>query len=122
MRAPPTLFQTFLITSSCEKPRSEKPSLVSPGSRHNTVEEGSPPPPPPSTLVPASATILSVTPTIQQASHSPVVRTDSLKGRRGRLPSKPKSPLQQEPLQPSPPSTPVSMPYLILHPRNLITP
>ncbi|KFV85142.1 Nuclear receptor subfamily 4 group A member 3 [Struthio camelus australis] len=38
-----------------------------------------------------------------------VVRTDSLKGRRGRLPSKPKSPLQQEPSQPSPPSPPVSM-------------
>lgn len=33
---------------------------------------------------------------------SPVVRTDSLKGRRGRLPSKPKSP------QESPPSPPVS--------------
>lgn len=33
----------------------------------------------------------------------PVVRTDSLKGRRGRLPSKPKSP--QEP----PPSPPVSL-------------
>lgn len=32
-----------------------------------------------------------------------VVRTDSLKGRRGRLPSKPKSP------QESPPSPPVSM-------------
>ncbi|NXU70961.1 NR4A3 protein, partial [Oreotrochilus melanogaster] len=38
-----------------------------------------------------------------------VVRTDSLKGRRGRLPSKPKSPLQQEPSQPSPPSPPLSM-------------
>ncbi|KAH0627115.1 hypothetical protein JD844_002527, partial [Phrynosoma platyrhinos] len=38
-----------------------------------------------------------------------VVRTDSLKGRRGRLPSKPKSPLQQEASQPSPPSPPVSM-------------
>uniref|UniRef100_A0A8D0TNX4 Nuclear receptor subfamily 4 group A member 3 n=1 Tax=Sus scrofa TaxID=9823 RepID=A0A8D0TNX4_PIG len=38
-----------------------------------------------------------------------VVRTDSLKGRRGRLPSKPKSPLQQEPSQPSPPSPPVCM-------------
>ncbi|XP_030061008.1 nuclear receptor subfamily 4 group A member 3 isoform X1 [Microcaecilia unicolor] len=38
-----------------------------------------------------------------------VVRTDSLKGRRGRLPSKPKSPLQQEPSQPSPPSPPISM-------------
>ncbi|XP_034992466.1 nuclear receptor subfamily 4 group A member 3 isoform X1 [Zootoca vivipara] len=38
-----------------------------------------------------------------------VVRTDSLKGRRGRLPSKPKSPLQQELPQPSPPSPPVSM-------------
>ncbi|XP_015276234.1 PREDICTED: nuclear receptor subfamily 4 group A member 3 [Gekko japonicus] len=38
-----------------------------------------------------------------------VVRTDSLKGRRGRLPSKPKSPLQQEPPQPSPPSPPASM-------------
>ncbi|KAJ7313574.1 hypothetical protein JRQ81_005075 [Phrynocephalus forsythii] len=38
-----------------------------------------------------------------------VVRTDSLKGRRGRLPSKPKSPLHQEPPQPSPPSPPVSM-------------
>ncbi|XP_061446047.1 nuclear receptor subfamily 4 group A member 3 isoform X2 [Rhineura floridana] len=38
-----------------------------------------------------------------------VVRTDSLKGRRGRLPSKPKSPLQQELSQPSPPSPPVSM-------------
>ncbi|XP_078394838.1 nuclear receptor subfamily 4 group A member 3 isoform X1 [Cetorhinus maximus] len=34
-----------------------------------------------------------------------VVRTDSLKGRRGRLPSKPKSPLQE----PSPPSPPISM-------------
>ncbi|XP_032899014.1 nuclear receptor subfamily 4 group A member 3 [Amblyraja radiata] len=33
-----------------------------------------------------------------------VVRTDSLKGRRGRLPSKPKSPLQE----PSPPSPPIS--------------
>ncbi|XP_013907889.1 PREDICTED: nuclear receptor subfamily 4 group A member 3 [Thamnophis sirtalis] len=38
-----------------------------------------------------------------------VVRTDSLKGRRGRLPSKPKSPLQQDPVQPSPPSPPISM-------------
>ncbi|XP_006009684.1 nuclear receptor subfamily 4 group A member 3 [Latimeria chalumnae] len=38
-----------------------------------------------------------------------VVRTDSLKGRRGRLPSKPKSPLQQEPSQPSPPSPTVSL-------------
>ncbi|XP_028909736.1 nuclear receptor subfamily 4 group A member 3 [Ornithorhynchus anatinus] len=38
-----------------------------------------------------------------------VVRTDSLKGRRGRLPSKPKSPLQQESSQPSPPSPPISM-------------
>lgn len=38
-----------------------------------------------------------------------VVRTDSLKGRRGRLPSKPKSPLQQEPSQPSPPSPPSCM-------------
>ncbi|XP_071660427.1 nuclear receptor subfamily 4 group A member 3 isoform X2 [Patagioenas fasciata] len=38
-----------------------------------------------------------------------VVRTDSLKGRRGRLPSKPKSPLQQEPSQPSPPSPPINM-------------
>lgn len=38
-----------------------------------------------------------------------VVRTDSLKGRRGRLPSKPKSPLQQEPSQPSPPSPPICM-------------
>ncbi|XP_004457546.1 nuclear receptor subfamily 4 group A member 3 [Dasypus novemcinctus] len=38
-----------------------------------------------------------------------VVRTDSLKGRRGRLPSKPKSPLQQEPSQPSPPSPSVCM-------------
>ncbi|XP_069074976.1 nuclear receptor subfamily 4 group A member 3 [Pleurodeles waltl] len=38
-----------------------------------------------------------------------VVRTDSLKGRRGRLPSKPKSPLQQEPSQFSPSSLPVSM-------------
>ncbi|XP_065764356.1 nuclear receptor subfamily 4 group A member 3 [Muntiacus reevesi] len=36
-----------------------------------------------------------------------VVRTDSLKGRRGRLPSKPKSPLQQEASQPSPPSPPI---------------
>ncbi|KAG8442673.1 hypothetical protein GDO86_011459 [Hymenochirus boettgeri] len=37
-----------------------------------------------------------------------VVRTDSLKGRRGRLPSKPKSPLQQEsstPILPSPSTT-----------------
>lgn len=33
-----------------------------------------------------------------------VVRTDSLKGRRGRLPSKPKSPQE-----PSPPSPPVSL-------------
>uniref|UniRef100_A0A8C8RHW9 Nuclear receptor subfamily 4 group A member 3 n=1 Tax=Pelusios castaneus TaxID=367368 RepID=A0A8C8RHW9_9SAUR len=40
---------------------------------------------------------------------SVIVRTDSLKGRRGRLPSKPKSPLQQEPSQPSPPSPPISM-------------
>lgn len=40
---------------------------------------------------------------------SSVVRTDSLKGRRGRLPSKPKSPLQQEPSQPSPPSPPICM-------------
>lgn len=32
-----------------------------------------------------------------------VVRTDSLKGRRGRLPSKPKSPLQTEASPPSPP-------------------
>lgn len=39
----------------------------------------------------------------------PVVRTDSLKGRRGRLPSKPKSPLQQEASQPSPPSPPICM-------------
>ncbi|EHB02281.1 Nuclear receptor subfamily 4 group A member 3, partial [Heterocephalus glaber] len=38
-----------------------------------------------------------------------VVRTDSLKGRRGRLPSKPKSPLHQEPSQPSPPSPPICM-------------
>ncbi|XP_078541873.1 nuclear receptor subfamily 4 group A member 3 [Lissotriton helveticus] len=38
-----------------------------------------------------------------------VVRTDSLKGRRGRLPSKPKSPLQQEPSKLSPSSLPVSM-------------
>ncbi|XP_074136189.1 nuclear receptor subfamily 4 group A member 3 isoform X1 [Sminthopsis crassicaudata] len=38
-----------------------------------------------------------------------VVRTDSLKGRRGRLPSKPKSPLQQEPSQPSPPPPPISV-------------
>ncbi|KAM3821516.1 nuclear receptor subfamily 4 group A member 3 isoform 1-T1 [Vipera latastei] len=55
-----------------KKPRSEKPSLVSRGSRHNTIVEGSPPAP---SLAPvaatASATILSVTPIIQQASHSP---------------------------------------------------
>ncbi|XP_069814669.1 nuclear receptor subfamily 4 group A member 3 [Dendropsophus ebraccatus] len=38
-----------------------------------------------------------------------VVRTDSLKGRRGRLPSKPKSPCQQELSQPNLPSSPVSM-------------
>ncbi|XP_053570453.1 nuclear receptor subfamily 4 group A member 3 [Bombina bombina] len=38
-----------------------------------------------------------------------VVRTDSLKGRRGRLPSKPKSPLQQEPSQQSPPSPSINM-------------
>ncbi|XP_043920871.1 nuclear receptor subfamily 4 group A member 3 isoform X2 [Protopterus annectens] len=38
-----------------------------------------------------------------------VVRTDSLKGRRGRLPSKPRSPLQQEPSHVSPPSPPVSL-------------
>ncbi|XP_075684633.1 nuclear receptor subfamily 4 group A member 3 isoform X2 [Rhinoderma darwinii] len=38
-----------------------------------------------------------------------VVRTDSLKGRRGRLPSKPKSPCPQEISQPNPPSAPVSM-------------
>ncbi|XP_069476704.1 nuclear receptor subfamily 4 group A member 3 isoform X2 [Ambystoma mexicanum] len=38
-----------------------------------------------------------------------VVRTDSLKGRRGRLPSKPKSPVQQEPSQSSPSSPPISM-------------
>lgn len=37
-------------------------------------------------------------------SFSAVVRTDSLKGRRGRLPSKPKSPQE-----PSPPSPPVSL-------------
>ncbi|XP_044150200.1 nuclear receptor subfamily 4 group A member 3 [Bufo gargarizans] len=38
-----------------------------------------------------------------------VVRTDSLKGRRGRLPSKPKSPCHQELSQRSLPSAPVSM-------------
>ncbi|XP_056376131.1 nuclear receptor subfamily 4 group A member 3 isoform X4 [Hyla sarda] len=38
-----------------------------------------------------------------------VVRTDSLKGRRGRLPSKPKSPCQQELSQPNLPSPSVSM-------------
>ncbi|KAM3929798.1 nuclear receptor subfamily 4 group A member 3 [Leptodactylus fuscus] len=38
-----------------------------------------------------------------------VVRTDSLKGRRGRLPSKPKSPCHQELTQPNLPSVPVSM-------------
>ena len=38
-----------------------------------------------------------------QCSFFSVVRTDSLKGRRGRLPSKPKSP------QESPPSPPVSL-------------
>ncbi|KAL2083924.1 hypothetical protein ACEWY4_019442 [Coilia grayii] len=37
-----------------------------------------------------------------------VVRTDSLKGRRGRLPSKPKSPLQTDPSPPSPPISLVS--------------
>ncbi|CAN2389675.1 positive regulation of mast cell activation by Fc-epsilon receptor signaling pathway, partial [Pristimantis euphronides] len=38
-----------------------------------------------------------------------VVRTDSLKGRRGRLPSKPKSPCHQESPLPNPPSVPGSM-------------
>ncbi|XP_063778726.1 nuclear receptor subfamily 4 group A member 3 [Pseudophryne corroboree] len=38
-----------------------------------------------------------------------VVRTDSLKGRRGRLPSKPKSPSHQESSQPTLSSPPVSM-------------
>ncbi|XP_037130239.1 nuclear receptor subfamily 4 group A member 3 isoform X1 [Syngnathus acus] len=37
-----------------------------------------------------------------------VVRTDSLKGRRGRLPSKPKSPLQTEVAPPSPPLSLIS--------------
>ncbi|XP_061675185.1 nuclear receptor subfamily 4 group A member 3 isoform X3 [Syngnathoides biaculeatus] len=37
-----------------------------------------------------------------------VVRTDSLKGRRGRLPSKPKSPLQTEAAPPSPPLSLIS--------------
>lgn len=39
---------------------------------------------------------------------STVVRTDSLKGRRGRLPSKPKSPLQTEVAPPSPPLSLIS--------------
>ncbi|XP_017280407.2 nuclear receptor subfamily 4 group A member 3 isoform X2 [Kryptolebias marmoratus] len=48
-----------------------------------------------------------------------VVRTDSLKGRRGRLPSKPKSPLQSEA---SPPSPPLSMLSALLRAYSHCTP
>ncbi|XP_075068803.1 nuclear receptor subfamily 4 group A member 3 [Mixophyes fleayi] len=44
-----------------------------------------------------------------------VVRTDSLKGRRGRLPSKPKSPSQQESSHSTLPSPPVSMLDALVH-------
>lgn len=48
-----------------------------------------------------------------------VVRTDSLKGRRGRLPSKPKSPLQTET---SPPSPPLSLISALLRAYSHCTP
>lgn len=48
-----------------------------------------------------------------------VVRTDSLKGRRGRLPSKPKSPLQTEA---SPPSPPLSLLSALLRAYSHSTP
>ncbi|KAJ4930859.1 hypothetical protein JOQ06_025162 [Pogonophryne albipinna] len=48
-----------------------------------------------------------------------VVRTDSLKGRRGRLPSKPKSPLQTEG---SPPSPPLSLLSALLRAYSHCTP
>uniref|UniRef100_A0A8C6SBF6 Nuclear receptor subfamily 4, group A, member 3 n=1 Tax=Neogobius melanostomus TaxID=47308 RepID=A0A8C6SBF6_9GOBI len=48
-----------------------------------------------------------------------VVRTDSLKGRRGRLPSKPKSPLQSEA---SPPSPPLSLLSALLRAYSHCTP
>ncbi|XP_062395554.1 nuclear receptor subfamily 4 group A member 3 isoform X1 [Sardina pilchardus] len=48
-----------------------------------------------------------------------VVRTDSLKGRRGRLPSKPKSPLQTDP---SPPSPPISLVSALLRAYTHSTP
>ncbi|KAM6968246.1 nuclear receptor subfamily 4 group A member 3 isoform 2-T4 [Aplochiton taeniatus] len=48
-----------------------------------------------------------------------VVRTDNLKGRRGRLPSKPKSPLQTEA---SPPSPPVSLLSALLRAYSHCTP
>ncbi|XP_035020645.1 nuclear receptor subfamily 4 group A member 3 isoform X1 [Hippoglossus stenolepis] len=48
-----------------------------------------------------------------------VVRTDSLKGRRGRLPSKPKSPLQTEA---SPPSPPLSLLSALLRAYSHCTP
>ncbi|KAJ3597822.1 hypothetical protein NHX12_001339 [Muraenolepis orangiensis] len=48
-----------------------------------------------------------------------VVRTDSLKGRRGRLPSKPKSPLQTEA---SPPSPPLSLLTALLRAYSHCTP
>lgn len=50
---------------------------------------------------------------------SAVVRTDSLKGRRGRLPSKPKSPLQTEA---SPPSPPLSLLSALLRAYSHCTP
>lgn len=50
---------------------------------------------------------------------STVVRTDSLKGRRGRLPSKPKSPLQTEA---SPPSPPLSLLSALLRAYSHSTP
>lgn len=50
---------------------------------------------------------------------STVVRTDSLKGRRGRLPSKPKSPLQTEA---SPPSPPLSLLSALLRAYSHCTP
>ncbi|KAM4600378.1 nuclear receptor subfamily 4 group A member 3 [Polymixia lowei] len=49
----------------------------------------------------------------------PLVRTDSLKGRRGRLPSKPKSPLQTEA---SPPSPPLSLLSALLRAYSHCTP
>ena len=48
-----------------------------------------------------------------------VVRTDNLKGRRGRLPSKPKSPLQTES---SPPSPPLSLLSALLRAYSHCTP